>query len=95
MDLLLALSLLLFSIAGIGWIATETLYTGPRKYMRLRKKVVVNLTTGRSFTGILWERRSNYLVLRGAEMLEGHERVPMDGEVILEAELIEFVQVLG
>lgn len=65
------------------------------RMVRVRRKAVVNLRSGRSFVGLLWEEGEGYVVLRNAEMLEGRERVPMDGEVVLEISNIEFMQVPG
>jgi len=67
---------------------------GPR-YPVLRK-VVVNTKTERAFRGVLWRRREGYLVLKQAELLRGKgEVVPMDGELLIEAANIDFVQVVG
>jgi len=65
-----------------------------RRYPTLRR-VVVNTKTDRAFRGVLWRRYRGYLVLRNAELVKaGGETVPVDGEVVIEAENIDFMQVL-
>ena len=65
------------------------------RYPTLRR-VIVNTKTDRAFRGVLWRKRRGYLVLRNAEMLRGKgETVPMDGEVVIPAENVDFIQVVG
>ena len=60
------------------------------------RRVVVNTKTDRAFRGILWRKRWRYLVLRNAELVKaGGETVPMDGEVVIEAANVDFMQVLS
>ncbi len=60
------------------------------------RKVVVNTKTDRAFRGVLWQRRAGYLVLRGAELIKPHgETVPLDGEVMIEAANVDFMQVVS
>jgi len=64
------------------------------QYPTLRT-VVVNTKSGRAFRGVLWRRRGGLLVLRNAELLKpGGETVAMDGEVVIAAENVDFMQVL-
>lgn len=66
-----------------------------KRSTRLRRAVLVNLRSGRAFRGVLWERKGRWLVLRDAQVMErGVEPVSLDGEVILDRDAIEFVQVL-
>jgi small nuclear ribonucleoprotein (snRNP)-like protein len=59
------------------------------------KNVVVNLKTGTVFRGVLWRKRGDYLVLRNAEMLRSkNEKIPVDGEVVLDARNVDFIQVV-
>lgn len=65
------------------------------------RRVIVSTKTGMSFRGLLWRRRrpafgrGGYLVLRNAQLLKARgEVVPMDGEVVIDAANIDFVQVL-
>lgn len=59
-----------------------------------RRRVVVNLTTGSSLSGLVWAKRGRLLVLRDAQLLEGRGPVPVDGEVVIEVDRIDFTQVL-
>ncbi len=65
------------------------------RYPELRR-VIVNTKTDRAFRGVLWRKRGGYLVLRNAELVKaGGETVLMDGEVVVEAANVDFIQVLG
>ena len=64
------------------------------RYPTLRR-VIVN-TSEHSFRGVLWRRRGDYLVLRNAELLKAKgETVPLDGEVMVFAAKVEFLQVVA
>ncbi len=72
----------------LGWLLREP--------YPVLKRVIVNTKTGRAFRGLLWERRGQYLVLREAELLKGrNETVPMDGEVAVDVQNVDFLQVVG
>ena len=59
------------------------------------RQVVVNTKTDRAFRGVLWDRQGDYLVLRNTEMLRGRGEVtPMDGEVVIDKDNIDFIQVI-
>lgn len=60
-----------------------------------RRTVVVNTKTKFVFRGVLWERGRRFLVLRDAEMLRPRgETVRMDGEVVVEWQNVDFIQVV-
>ena len=60
------------------------------------RRVIVSTKTDKSFRGVLWQRRRGYLVLRKAQLLKGRgEVVPMDGEILILSENIDFLQVLA
>lgn len=62
----------------------------------VRRRVVVNLLTDRAFVGILWAQRGPLLVLRDAVMHEpGRQPSPVDGEVVIERDQVEFIQITG
>lgn len=91
---LVVLSLaLLFLAAGVGvhvFDRVSALRVGARR------RVLVQLHSGRAFTGVQWRRRGRLLVLRGAELLEpNNQPQPMDGEVVLDRGDVEYVQVAG
>jgi len=65
------------------------------RYPTLRQ-VIVNTKTDRAFRGVLWRKTHGYLVLRNAEMLKSKdETAPLDGETVIPAENIDFLQVVG
>ena len=62
----------------------------------VKRRVIVNTKTERAFRGVLWRRQWGYLVLRGAEMLKGRgETVPVTGEVVIERDNVDFIQVVS
>lgn len=66
-----------------------------QRYPTLRQ-VVVNTKTDRSFRGVLWRKRFGYLVLRDAQVLKGRgDMTPVDGEVVIPAENVDFIQVVS
>lgn len=80
-------------LPGEPWLSTEEVtlfYWYPEKRM-----VIVNTRTERAFRGVLWRKRWGYLVLRNAEILKPRgETVPVDGEVVIENDNVDFIQVL-
>lgn len=65
----------------------------PRGWSRfMYRRAVVHLTTGRTFVGLV-ETRGPLLVLRDASVIEGGEH-HVDGEVVVERERVEWVQML-
>jgi hypothetical protein len=62
----------------------------------VRRQVIVNLTSGAAFRGILFRQAGPLLVLRNAELLAaGEQPMPIDGEVVIERSRVEFVQIVG
>lgn len=66
--------------------------------MRKRKRMVlVNLKAGHTFRGIMWSWGwfSDQLIMKQAFLLKpGGEAVPMDGELVLFKNDVDFIQVL-
>lgn len=59
-----------------------------------RRKVIVSLAAGNALQGVLWERHAEYLVLKGAELLEaGRDAQPLVGEVLVYRENVDWIQV--
>lgn len=59
------------------------------------EKVIVNTKTGKAFRGMLWQRRGGHVVLRAVEMLrERDEALPITGEVIIDRNNVDFIQVI-
>ena len=66
-----------------------------RRYPVL-KTVLVNTRTGNTFRGVLWRKRRRFLVLKQAQMLRrDKEPMAIDGEVIVYAENVDFLQVVS
>lgn len=60
----------------------------------VRRKVIVNLKSGRSFRGILYKQAGPLLILRHVEMMESGQAIRVDGEVVVERHEVEFIQAL-
>jgi hypothetical protein len=60
----------------------------------VRKRVVVVTKEDRTIEGVLFARRGPLLVLRDAAVHHQGQRVPADGEVIVERSTVAWVQVL-
>lgn len=64
--------------------------------LMVRRRVLVQLRSGNAVVGTLWVRRGRTLVLKSGELHEpGSQPTPMDGDVVLDREQVEFVQVAG
>jgi small nuclear ribonucleoprotein (snRNP)-like protein len=60
----------------------------------LTERVIVNLRSGKAFAGVVWEERFDMLVLRDVTLFEGRTQgQPMDGEVVLDRQHIDFIQI--
>ena len=61
------------------------------------RRVLVNTKTGKTFSGALWRRRRGMVVLKGAELVKpgGGARLPLDGDLVVLADNIDFIQVLS
>lgn len=60
---------------------------------RLRKSVIVTLQNGAAFAGVLYDVDPEIIVLRNSASVGDHgERVPVDGEVLLQRSEIAFIQ---
>jgi hypothetical protein len=65
------------------------------KLRLIRRKVVINTKSERSFVGILWSRSFGIWKMKNVMLLkDSGEQVPVDGEVVVLREDIDFVQVL-
>lgn len=61
----------------------------------VNRRVIVNLVGGRAFDGVLVRQSGPLLVLKGATLLEaGSEPAPLDGEVVVERDRVDFIQAL-
>lgn len=64
------------------------------KYPEL-KTVIVNIKTGASFRGVIWNRnRAGFLILKNCQLLqEGKDAIIIDGECLIPLSEVEFIQV--
>lgn len=75
-----------------GWVV----YTTRANRLAVRRRVLANLIDGNAMNGVLIARRGGYLVLKDVTLLSpGSEPTPMDGEVLLDKDRVDFLQVLG
>lgn len=88
--------LTLASLALVGAVAWHLIDIAWARRLAFRRRVLVSLRSGSAVTGVLWARRGRTLVLKSAELLEpGSAAVPMDGDVVLDRDQVEYVQVAG
>lgn len=89
-ELVVLLAAALFLLVGVGVHVLDRV--GAQRLV-IRRRVLVQLHSGRAFTGVLYRRRGRLIVLKSAEMLEpNNQPTPMDGDVILDRGEIEYVQ---
>lgn len=80
-------------LAAFGWLLTERVRSDR---LALRRRVVVNLVGGQAVEAVLYARRGRLLVLRDAHLHEpGAQPVTVDGEMVLDRDRVEFIQVPG
>lgn len=58
------------------------------------RSVIVNLSSGQAFQGVLWRKRGPLLTLRNVTLLERGGSTRVDGEVVIERNRVDFIQVL-
>jgi hypothetical protein len=64
----------------------------------LRRRVVVNLVgdPNTAFSGVLWEHRGGWLVLKQAQyVVSGKTPIVVDGDVVIECAKVLFTQVVS
>lgn len=88
---LVVLALGVCSIAGaVLWHLTDLLWS---RRLVARRRVLVQLDTGRAVVGTLWTTKANRIVIKNAELFEpGTEPTKMDGDVVIERARVEYVQ---
>lgn len=61
---------------------------------RLRRRVIVTLHSGETFTGVLWQEDERAWVLRSAGMFDAPngQVTPVDGEVVILTENVAYAQ---
>lgn len=64
--------------------------------LALNRRVMVNLVSGSAIQGVLYDDRGPLIVLKDAHLhLDKDNATPLDGEVIVERDRIDFVQVVS
>lgn len=95
--MLLALVLLLLVLtavlAAIVALALNVRLTWRR--LLVRRRVIVNLKGGTALSGVLFTQRGPLLVLRNATLHESGQRIPVDGEAVVEREQVDWIQSLA
>jgi hypothetical protein len=91
---LVVLALGVCAIAGgVVWHVVDLLWS---RRLVARRRVLVQLDTGRAVVGTLWSTKGRRVVIKSAELLEpGNEPTRMDGDVIVERERVEYIQAVG
>lgn len=80
-------------LAVIVWHVVDVLWA---RRLVVRRRVLVNLRSGKAMSGAMWARRGRTLVLKDAELIEpGQAPVVMDGTIVVDRDEVEFVQVAG
>ncbi len=66
-----------------------------RRYPELRT-VIVNTRTRNAFRGVLYERSRRHVLLKNVEMLRaGNESLRMDGDVLIEQDNVDWIQIVS
>lgn len=63
--------------------------------LAINRRVLVNLTSGSAVEGVLWDDRGPLIVLKDCSLHAEGGSAPLDGEVVIERDRIDFVQVVG
>ncbi len=94
MLLVVVLSVIVAVLATVViWYGVEEIRT--RRTLS-RRRVVVNLVDDQAVTGVLWLTHRRLVVLRSASLVQpGREPVRMDGDVVIERDRINWVQIVG
>jgi hypothetical protein len=88
---LVVLALGVFAIAAaVAWHLIDVFWS---RRLVTRRRVLVQLDTGRAVVGTLWTTKAHRVVVKGAELFEpGTEPTRMDGDVVIERARVEYIQ---
>jgi hypothetical protein len=76
--------------AGVVWHVIDLMWA---RRLVVRRRVLVQLDTGRAVVGTLWTTKASRVVIKNAELFEpGTEPTKMDGDVVIERARVEYVQ---
>lgn len=88
----LALGVLVIA-GGVAWHIVDLAWS---RRLVVRRRVLVQLDTGRAVVGTLWSTKANRVVIKSAELFEpGSEPTRMDGDVVIERARVEYIQAVG
>ena len=77
-------------MAAVIWHAIDVFWS---RRLVVRRRVLVQLDTGRAVVGTLWTTKAHRVVVKGAELFEpGSEPTRMDGDVVIERARVEYIQ---
>lgn len=73
-----------------GWVWSQRVL-----WLSRRRTTTVRLKTGGHFHGVLWQHDARHLVLKNATALGVQDQgsVPMEGEIVLLRENVDYLQV--
>jgi len=75
---------------GVVWHVIDLQWS---RRLIVRRRVLVQLDTGRAVVGTLWSTKANRVVVKSAELFEpGSEPTRMDGDVVVERARVEYIQ---
>lgn len=88
---LAVLALGVLAIAGgVAWHLVDVVWS---RRLVVRRRVLVQLDTGRAVVGTLWSTKASRVVVKSAELFEpGSEPTRMDGDVVIERARVEYIQ---
>ncbi|GAA1961931.1 hypothetical protein [Amycolatopsis minnesotensis] len=93
MELAIITAALVALVVAVVWHVAEEYRA---RTIAARRRVVVCLVDDQAITGILWRRHRRLVVVRSAELVQpGREAVGMDGDVVIERDRINWVQIVG
>lgn len=66
-----------------------------KKNPAIRHKVLINLLSGNGIEGVITQQVGHHYVLKGATVHEvGQQPAPADGEIVVDAANVDFIQIL-
>lgn len=83
------------AVVGFLWCLALWAYSQRVMLRRIRRTVTVRMKTGGHFHGVLWEQDRLHVVLKDAVALgvRDHGDLPMEGEIVVPRENVEYLQV--
>lgn len=85
----------MLTLAAVLTVVGILLIAWQRRMPALHRRCLVSLVSDerRSVSGVLWQVRGPWLVLKDAALVQaGGERIPMDGDVVIDRRNVALVQ---